>query len=65
MAGLQAAFAVCLSTYEGKTAVRVDFFGTLDKFIHDNLVVSGDISFYSFHNMLQTNELSSLTSAFC
>jgi len=24
--------------YEGKAAVRVDFFGTLDKVIHDNLV---------------------------
>ena len=24
--------------YERKTAIRVDFFGTLDKFIHDNLI---------------------------
>jgi hypothetical protein len=33
-----AAIAVKKLFYEGKAAVRVDFFGTLDKFIHDNLV---------------------------
>ena len=32
------AVAVKKLLYEGKAAVRVDFFGTLDKFIHDNLV---------------------------
>ena len=26
------------SVYEINTAVRVDFFGTLDKFIHDSLI---------------------------